>query len=194
MKSHSQWHHWVDSRSNNAEEIVDEGDMYPIEGGERTLEKGKMVNPSTGLLTDYEEVWRDEKVIATPSKDCDVDEGIEKDVKDMAAEGVEKGSEEGVNGDRSRMCVVLILDDPASQARGMVVRVGQYCQAVLRVADHFSLERWQWLDKQDGWRRECRIGSMWVPCGSTFDEARVKLGGKVRYGDYVWEVVELSCF
>ena len=166
---HSKWHHWVDSRTPDAEEVTDEGDMYPIEGGERALEKGRMVNPATGILTDYEELWQDVKPTATSSE---VD-----------------GEEEG-----KRFCVVLQLDEPKEQARGMIVRVGQHCQGVLRCRNTFSLERWGWQGDADGWKRTCRIGDYFVPCSAAFDESKVKLGGWVRYGDFGWKVVELSHF
>jgi hypothetical protein len=39
--------------------------MFPIDD-KTTLEKGRMVNPETGLETDYEEVWEDETPIAIP--------------------------------------------------------------------------------------------------------------------------------
>lgn len=33
--------------------------MYPVEGSNEVLEKGAMVNPSTGVVEAYEEVWVD---------------------------------------------------------------------------------------------------------------------------------------
>lgn len=55
-----QWRHWIDSRTTKPEDATDEGDNYPQPDG-TTLEKGAMVNPDTGLETDYEEVWIDEE-------------------------------------------------------------------------------------------------------------------------------------
>jgi len=57
------WDHWIDSRT--AELVADEGDMFPI-SETTTLEKGRMVNPETGLETDYEEVWEDEEPKSLP--------------------------------------------------------------------------------------------------------------------------------
>lgn len=57
--SHSVFHHWVDNRSKVPETISDEGDMFP-QPNDVTLETGRMVNPATGVETDYEELWRDE--------------------------------------------------------------------------------------------------------------------------------------
>ncbi|KUI55812.1 hypothetical protein VP1G_03160 [Cytospora mali] len=58
--SHSIFHHWVDSRSKEPETIRDEGDMFP-QPDDMILETGRMVNPATGIETDYEELWCDEE-------------------------------------------------------------------------------------------------------------------------------------
>lgn len=57
----STFYHWIDSRTTKPEDATDEGDMYPQPDG-TTLEKGAMVNPDTGNLTDYEELWDDSEL------------------------------------------------------------------------------------------------------------------------------------
>ncbi|KAK3708685.1 hypothetical protein LTR37_011407 [Vermiconidia calcicola] len=158
---HSTWKHWVSSRVADADGVVDEGDMFPQADG-TTLEKGKMVNPATGRETEYEEVWEDPKPTTTT-----------------------EGDGEKV------MCAVLQLHDDAHQARGMVVRVGQFCQGVLRIGESMSLERWQWKS-HGGWKRQVRIGDQWLPCGVLLDGQRVRMGGEVKHGEFSWRVVELS--
>lgn len=64
--THSQWKHWIDSRTLDVENATDEGYMSPL-GKERTLEQGRMVNPETGAETDYEEIWVDEEPKGVPS-------------------------------------------------------------------------------------------------------------------------------
>lgn len=61
---HSKWEHWIDSRTNEPENATDEGDMYP-QSDNKTLEKGKMINPATGKETEYEEVWHDVDPVST---------------------------------------------------------------------------------------------------------------------------------
>lgn len=163
---HSIWQHWVDSRTQNAETVTDEGDMYPQTDG-RTLELGSMINPDTGRMTQYEERWKDVEPTST-----DMGEGDKEDRK---------------------VCVVFQLHDDDHKARGVVVRVGQCCQGVLRVGDDFSLERWQWK-KGGGWKREVRIGDLWLPCGPILEGERLRLGGEMKYGEYLWEVIEMSEF
>ena len=45
---------------------------------------------------------------------------------------------------QARTCIVLCYKDPSYQARGMVIRVGDHCQGILRIGDHITAERWQW--------------------------------------------------
>ncbi|KIY73975.1 hypothetical protein CYLTODRAFT_485106 [Cylindrobasidium torrendii FP15055 ss-10] len=52
--------HVIDSRAEDASNISDEGTNVPLPDG-RTLESGSMVNPATGQMTAYEEIWRDEE-------------------------------------------------------------------------------------------------------------------------------------
>lgn len=164
---HSKWRHWVDCRNPDADGVVDEGDMYPQTDG-RTLEKGSMVNPATGKLTEYEELWKD------------LDPTV---IKKEPKEDAPKVS-----------CVVLQLQDDEHEARGVVVRLGQYCQGVLRVGKHFSLERWEWKCEKEGWKRLVRIGDLWVPCGVATEDERLALDGEVKHGEYVWKVIEKSYF
>ncbi|KAK4539222.1 hypothetical protein LTR36_000877 [Oleoguttula mirabilis] len=163
---HSTWKHWVDCRKVDVDGVVDEGDMYPKAGG-RTLETGSMVDPATGKLTEYEEMWKDLQPVA-----------------------VGQDSEE----DGRKGCVVLQLQDDEHEARGVVVRVGQYVQGVLRVGKRFSLERWEWKGKEEGWKRLVRIGDLWVPCGVATEEGRLEVGGEVKHGEFVWKVIEHSYF
>lgn len=164
---HSRWQHWVDSRTEQAETVADEGDMFPQTDG-TTLETGRMVNPATGLPTDYEERWRDVEPIST----------------ERSGGGAEEGR---------KVCVVLQLHDDVNRARGMVVRVGQFCQGLLRVRDGLSLERWEW-ESEKGWRRMAKMGDMWLPCGVLLEGEKLRLGGEVKYGEFAWKVVEMSDF
>ncbi|KAJ0108027.1 hypothetical protein J7T55_008163 [Diaporthe amygdali] len=62
--THSVFNHWVDSRTTEPQLVRDEGDMVPCPGG-LALEVGSMVNPATGILTAYEELWYDKKPALT---------------------------------------------------------------------------------------------------------------------------------
>ncbi|KAK1815133.1 hypothetical protein LTR12_010472 [Friedmanniomyces endolithicus] len=167
--AHSTWKHWVSSRTRDVSGVSDEGDMIPMPDG-RTLEKGSNTDPETGVVSEYEELWWEAPVKIVESGE---------------------GGDEGTN-----CCVVLRLQVDEHEARGLVVRVGQYVEGVLRVGESFSLERWEWKGngKGEGWQRLVRMGDLWLPCGPAMDEKRLKEGGEVKYGEYVWEVIELDNF
>ncbi|KJA17150.1 hypothetical protein HYPSUDRAFT_146874 [Hypholoma sublateritium FD-334 SS-4] len=50
--------HHIDSRTLDARSVVDAGYNTPLPDGD-TLEVGEMVNPATGRVAPYEEVWRE---------------------------------------------------------------------------------------------------------------------------------------
>ena len=123
-----------------------------------------MINPATGQMTQYEESWKD--IAPKPIRD-----------KDRS----------------TKMCVVLRLHDDEHKARGMVVRVGQYCQGFVRVGEKMALESWAWTEAGK-WQRLTRMGDLFMPCAPAMENDRLKLGGEVKFGEYVWKVVELSDF
>jgi hypothetical protein len=153
---HSQWKHWIDSRTTSPENATDEGDMFPQADG-TTLETGSMVNPATGRETAYEELWRD--VDPAPTTTAAVN------------------------------CVVLHFEGEAG-VRASVVRLGQYCQGILREGDKLTAERWEW---ENGWRRTVRMGDGELPCEMVLDDGFVvKQDDEVKIGNRGWKVVEVS--
>lgn len=52
--------------------------------------------------------------------------------------------------DEKRASVVLQLQDDARKARGLVVRVGGWCQGILKIGDEITLERWKWVPGKSG--------------------------------------------
>ncbi|KAJ8489728.1 hypothetical protein ONZ45_g13472 [Pleurotus djamor] len=55
----SRFKHYIDSRTMDPKCVIDEGENTVLDDG-NVVEKGVMVNPETGLMTSYEEVWDDE--------------------------------------------------------------------------------------------------------------------------------------
>lgn len=141
--------------------------MFPQSDGLRTLERGRMVNPATGRVTAYEESWLDPTPKATIAS--------------------------GGSGEGQRVCAVLRLHDDEHDARGLIVRLGEWCQGVLRVGEGFALERWKWEEGGD-WKRQVRMGDLWLPCGVLMDPVKVVVGGEVKLGEYLWRVEELEKF
>ena len=193
-RAHAVWEHWVDSNSDDP--ATDEGDMWTQSNGD-VLEQGKMIKPGTGVVTAYEELWRDLQVVVV-------------------------GQEEVF------ASVVLRVQDDGMGARGMVVRVGGWCQGILKVGNDVTIERWQWIsstsklsgdavedetDKNEAaatqrsgtaledpfliedlrrgdWERVVRLGSHFVPCAVTFNPTLIEKHGVVEVGDAKWEVIE----
>jgi len=130
------------------------------------LEHGHMANPVTGRMTDYTEGWRDSDALATTDEERE----------------------------HGKICMVLELSGEQQQAHGMVVRIGQFVQGVIRVGEFFALERWSWQEgEREGWRLDARIGDLWMPCGVAM-EGLLDAGGKAEYGVYEWKVTEKELF
>lgn len=86
-----------------------------------------------------------------------------------------------------QVCAVLKYED--GKDRGMVVRLGRYCQGFLKTSSNMSLERWEWQDSRAV--RTVRIGSEELPCGETLTRV-YKLGEEVTIGSKKWTVVEVA--
>lgn len=116
--THAVFKHWVDSRTAEPEAITDEGDMLPDPSDAQLIsETGTMVNPETGIITEYQELWRDQEP---------------QFVMDGAAGRVQ--------------VLVMRLHDDSKGIRGLWVRVGMDAQGVLRVGNKFTAERWHCAD------------------------------------------------
>ena len=193
LVKHSVWRHFVDSRTRDAESVVDEADMFPHsegaggDGGSHALEKGRMVNPDTGRETDYEEMWRDVEPRAVPS--------------------LSNGSGDDDDGGKIRSLVLELRDDGAGR-RGLVVCLGRYCQGVVRDGDAFALEQWEWKEGGQGgaggnggggvgggWARRRRVGApaLYLPCRDAIEKVTgLEVGGRVERDGVGWTVVEVS--
>ncbi|KAI0539854.1 hypothetical protein GGR58DRAFT_203447 [Xylaria digitata] len=167
---HCTWSHVVDSRTSTPEAVVDEGDMFPQENGQ-SLETGRMVNPATEKLTDYEEIWTDVEVEGIP--------------------GPNDNSEGLIQRPRGR-CIVLELKDEERQEWGVAVLLGRYFQGVVRIGQQFGAERWLWEDGE--WKRKFRIGHLCIPGPEHVYNDTLSHGEQVRLEDTLlqWRVVETS--
>ncbi|SPO01445.1 uncharacterized protein DNG_04118 [Cephalotrichum gorgonifer] len=130
------------------------------DAGEVELEAGRMVNPATGIEADYEEAWGSVEPIATES-----------------------------SGDRP-VCVVLQTVDDGVGVRGMVVRVGQFCQGILRAGGDVTVERWEWREGE--WTLSARFGEGRLPVHALAgDVANLVVDEVVQDGERAWRIVEV---
>jgi hypothetical protein len=97
--------------------------------------------------------------------------------------------------DGKRWSIVIDLDDTEHKAKGRVVRVGEHCQAILKVGDQVTVERWKFevAEKQEkgAWKRLARLGDLFLPCSLAFTPERIIEGNTVTYGDYHWQIKEV---
>ncbi|KAH6855952.1 hypothetical protein B0I37DRAFT_366186 [Chaetomium sp. MPI-CAGE-AT-0009] len=170
---HGKWAHWIDSRVVDCDGIVDEGDMFDdTSDPSLTLETGRMLNPATGLETDYEEVWRSDPIQSVPAPG---------------------------GGDGKVTCLALQMESLAESGdgsekrakRGLAVRLGQYCQAFARDGDSITVERLKWDVGQQWWVTQVRIGDQELPTDiATHLAHETRLDDEVRVGGAVWKVIE----
>ncbi|KAF7892578.1 uncharacterized protein EAF02_000116 [Botrytis sinoallii] len=155
--AHTQWVHEIDNKIRNpGPNDRDEGYMYPVEGTNEVLEKGAMVNPDTGKVEDYEELWED----------------------------LEVGMMEGEKSDYFMSWVLKTKD--AGEVNGMVIRIGEWVQGVMRKGDDFSVVRWKWTT-EEGWKRVLAIGEDFGLDSKVF-EREISVGDSIKVDSGVeWE-------
>ncbi|KAI9713293.1 MAG: hypothetical protein M1828_001466 [Chrysothrix sp. TS-e1954] len=186
MKTHGTWAHWIDSRTSNVEDVVDEGVLEDIldEHGRilYELESGEMKNPS-GVLQAYEEGWID-----LPSTSINSNE-----LKGKAKRQPDSGSL------LADACIVLRTESQLRQIggapdRGMVIRAGQFIQGLLRQGQHLTVERWYQEDSGVAFKRLFKIGSGTLPCERLVNDRLLEpdAPSAITYGLVQWSVVEKS--
>lgn len=217
----SRWLHTVDSRFlARPTAFVDAALMEPEDPETGlTLEKGAMMNPESGHEEAYVEGWLEIEPRDVPEPHCpapgDPWEDFERGLPRRGIRFVEcepwvrrlstsnailslpatSSEQQPLRASKLDLrCVVLEHENAAKLSRGMVIRLGQFCQGVLQVGEEFAAERWEWTSRF-GWRRMFVSGNLDMPCDVACYMATKKLraGSEVRYGvgdDRVWQVVE----
>jgi len=95
----------------------------------------------------------------------------------------------------SRWSAVVDLEDLEHKAKGRVVRVGEHCQAILKVGDQVTVERWKFevpeKDSTGDWKRLARLGDLFLPVSLAFKPESLIEGNTLTFGDYKWVVKEV---
>lgn len=184
--THSTWTHWLDSR-------------HPVASPYIPLDEGDMYPLTDALTLEHGHAFH-------PHLNAHkTHEELWRDVEIASTNGAD-----------TRICVVLRLQDDGVGVRGVVVRLGQYCQGLLVRDGHVTVERWEWEGEQSEqselgthegeregkekaasgveevaqWARTARVGDLCLPCTAAFRPEVLVLGGVVKYGDYKWTVEE----
>lgn len=194
-KTLSQWHHWIDSKTTAPEDVIDKGEMLPEDASGIALEKGEMVDPATGKMTEYVEGWRDgEILVVKPPREKDVKAFFQQlSDRNVNVDGLQSTSSAAP----TKLSLVLQHENAARKSRGMVVRLGQTCQGVMRVGDEFAYERWEWTSNI-GWARTRSSGDLSMPCDVlTILGEITSTDTTIKYGDeddLQWQCVEVERF
>ncbi|KAF2462579.1 uncharacterized protein BDR25DRAFT_127596 [Lindgomyces ingoldianus] len=167
---HSTWHHWLDNH-------------YPIGSPEIPLDEGDMYPVSPTLTLEFGTMYN------LPTNSLQNYEEMWKDLPVLATYP-----------ETVKWAMVMKLDEPAYGVRGMVVRLGQYVQGMLKRGEEVTVERWEFVETKDGegkvvdgeWTRVVRLGDLMVPCVAAFEPENVELGTLVTYEHYAWVVDELE--
>ncbi|KAF2280223.1 uncharacterized protein EI97DRAFT_429978 [Westerdykella ornata] len=127
----STWQHWLDSRYPLFSPYIpiDTGVMYSLPNQpDLTLEVGSAPSPfSAHGHINYEELWRDEPIKAVGERCRDA------------------------GGDGKRVAVTLRTEERGGEgARGLVVRVGQFVQGIMKRGERLSVERWEFVEQREG--------------------------------------------
>ena len=93
-------------------------------------------------------------------------------------------------GGNQRISIVLKVENKEANTRGMVVRVGGWCQGIMKSGGILNIERWRWIESKNDWDRVVKIGSGDLPCAVTFDSQNLSEQGTVTSGGLEWEVIE----
>ena len=106
-----------------------------------------------------------------------------------------------VGEEEKRVSMVLKLDDRERNTRGLVVRVGQYCQGIVQEGNKLTVERWEWMNADDStpggrWNCQVRIGHGSLPCDQATHISSVDkdVTTGIQSGALEWRVMEDYCW
>ena len=95
---------------------------------------------------------------------------------------------------QNRSSLVLRAEQPESDVRGMAIKIGGWCQGILKAGDALTVERWEWKSggpnndetsteggkqaakTRNGWVRTFKYGEGSLPCEEMCDRTTGKFG------------------
>ncbi|KAG9192816.1 hypothetical protein G6011_11550 [Alternaria panax] len=164
--THSTWTHWIDSRH-----AVGSPDIPVDEGDMYPIAPGLTLEVGHGFHPALDAVKTHEEM--------------------WRDEDIVSTSKDG-----SKICAVMRCQADGVGVRGVVVRLGQYCQGVMMVGEKTTVERWEWKAGVDGeggveeWERSVRVGDGFLPCAVAFRPEILGVGTVVKFHDFEWVVEE----
>lgn len=124
-----------------------------------------MPNPATGIDTEYEEVW-----------------------DDVPVELPDQGNK------KSATCLSFLTEDAEKETKGCIMKLGYWCQGVLRVGKDISVERWKFIDDEDkSWVLVARVGKNSIGCEIAFgNDESIEAGKTIEVEGRRWVVKEVD--
>lgn len=90
-----------------------------------------------------------------------------------------------------------VLKAEGDGARGLFVRVGGWCQGILKAGDDLTIERWRWASQENDshqgpgyWKRIFRIGDGEMPSPTLYKAIGDNADTSTVSGELKWEVIE----
>ncbi|KAL8895634.1 MAG: hypothetical protein Q9207_008083 [Kuettlingeria erythrocarpa] len=154
--------------------IDSNSDDPPVDTGEmitqgngNVLEKGNVVSPITGQRVYYEELWE------------------------------EVPTENLAFGNNPRTCTVLRTEDLEKMSRGMIIRLGDYCQGILKKEGEVTVERWEYhfndtSSNQGKWYKAATVGNDEMPCDELLGFKPPREGQQINRAGTMWDVIEVA--
>ena len=216
---------WEDERGKdkNSEECID----WAFAGRSRTTSDGARKD---GMLQLSHTVW--DHWIDSKSNNPGPDEGdmlvqedgdiVERGMQKHPMTGEDVEYEElwhdleveafGKKGNRSSL--VMRVEAPEHNVRGMAIKIGGFCQGILKAEDALTIERWEWKadtseggreagsasnssqegQTRNGWLRTFKFGERNLPCKTMCGHTSGKFGlnaTKIDFKDELgWKVLE----
>ena len=119
---------------------------------------------------------------------------------------------ETIEADKRKVSLVLQTDDTTPGVRGMVIRIGGWCQGILKTDKGLTVERWRWnlsktsspsrpdagigitIAEQKGdvghWERVIKLGDGSLPCTKTFSKDLSVQYPTINHKNVQWNVIE----
>jgi len=98
---------------------------------------------------------------------------------------------EKVGEEKERISIVLKVENQESHTRGLVVRVGDWCQGIMKSGGVLNIERWHCMKTQNTWERVVKIGSSDLPCVAACNNEMTSEKGTVVSNGLLWNVIEV---
>ena len=119
---------------------------------------------------------------------------------------------EVVGDEKQHVCLVLKAEDDSLGVKGMVIRIGGWCQGILKTEQDLTIERWKWVSattssssrmdpgmditfgEQQGdvshWERVAKLGNGQLPCADILQEDVSRHSPSITCDGIRWDLVE----